>query len=58
VPGIKVCGKTGTAQNPRGGDHSWFVSFAPLEKPQIVIAVIVENAVLVRLLRLQLRGIL
>jgi penicillin-binding protein 2 len=44
VPGIKVCGKTGTAQNPRGDDHSWFVCYAPMEKPEIVIAVIVENA--------------
>lgn len=44
IPGIKVCGKTGTAQNPRGGDHSWFVCYAPYEKPQIAIAVIVENA--------------
>jgi penicillin-binding protein 2 len=43
VPGIKVCGKTGTAQN-QGGDHSWFVCYAPYEKPEIVIAVIVENA--------------
>lgn len=44
VPGVKVCGKTGTAQNPRGDDHSWFVCYAPMEKPEIVIAVIVENA--------------
>lgn len=46
VPGIKVCGKTGTAQNnQRGGkDHSWFVCFAPMENPEIAIAVIVENA--------------
>lgn len=46
VPGIKVCGKTGTAQNnQRGGkDHSWFICFAPMENPEIAIAVIVENA--------------
>ncbi|MFP4527113.1 MAG: penicillin-binding protein 2 [Candidatus Kapaibacterium sp.] len=41
---IKVCGKTGTAQNPHGNDHSWFVCFAPMENPKIAIAVIVENA--------------
>lgn len=46
IPGIKVCGKTGTAQNnQRGGrDHSWFVCFAPMENPEIAIVVIVENA--------------
>ncbi|MBP7215456.1 MAG: penicillin-binding protein 2 [Candidatus Kapabacteria bacterium] len=43
VPGLKVCGKTGTAQNP-GRDHSWFVCFAPMDNPQIAIAIIVENA--------------
>ena len=37
-----VCGKTGTAQN-RGRDHSVFMGFAPMEKPQIAIAVYVEN---------------
>ncbi len=44
LPGIKVCGKTGTAQNPGGKDHSWFVCFAPMEKPEIAVVVIVENA--------------
>ncbi len=43
LPNIKVCGKTGTAQNV-GRDHSWFVAFAPMEKPQIAICVMVENA--------------
>jgi penicillin-binding protein 2 len=43
VYNIKVAGKTGTAQNP-GEDHSWFIGFAPLDQPQIAIAVIVENA--------------
>ncbi len=42
--GIEVGGKTGTAQNPHGDDHAWFVCFAPLENPEIAIAVIVENA--------------
>ncbi len=44
IPGIKVCGKTGTAQNPHGKDHSIFMSFAPREKPEIAITVYVENA--------------
>lgn len=44
VPGIRVCGKTGTAQNPHGKDHSIFMSFAPREDPQIAISVYVENA--------------
>ncbi len=41
---IIICGKTGTAQNPHGKDHSIFVAFAPRENPQIAIAVYVENA--------------
>lgn len=44
IRGIEVGGKTGTAQNPHGDAHSWFVSFAPAHDPQIVVAVIVENA--------------
>lgn len=40
---ISQCGKTGTAQNPHGQDHSIFVSFAPKEDPKIAIAVIIEN---------------
>jgi penicillin-binding protein 2 len=44
IPGIAVCGKTGTAQNTRRKDHSWFVCFAPKDNPQIAIAVLVENA--------------
>jgi penicillin-binding protein 2 len=44
IPGIVMCGKTGTAQNPHGKDHSLFVAFAPKENPQIAIAVMVENA--------------
>lgn len=44
VPGISVCGKTGTSQNPHGDDHSVFFAFAPKENPQIAIAVYVENA--------------
>jgi penicillin-binding protein 2 len=41
---IAIAGKTGTAQNPSGEDHSVFIAFAPKEDPQIAIAVYVENA--------------
>ena len=41
--GWDVCGKTGTAQNPRGEDHSTFISFAPRKNPRIAIAVYVEH---------------
>ncbi|MFA6676982.1 MAG: penicillin-binding transpeptidase domain-containing protein [Bacteroidales bacterium] len=41
---IDVCGKTGTAQNPHGDDHSVFICFAPRENPKIAIAVYIENA--------------
>ena len=41
---IIVCGKTGTAQNPHGKDHSVFIAFAPKDDPKIAIAVYVENA--------------
>lgn len=44
LPGIEVCGKTGTAQNPHGKDHSAFMGFAPYENPKIAICVYVENA--------------
>ena len=44
LPDIEVCGKTGTAQNPHGRDHSAFMGFAPKDNPQIAIAVYVENA--------------
>lgn len=43
VQGLSVAGKTGTAQNPHGEDHAAFVCFAPVESPQIAIAIIVEN---------------
>lgn len=42
LPGVEVCGKTGTAEN-RGKDHSVFMGFAPKDNPQIAIAVYVEN---------------
>ncbi|MCX6327986.1 MAG: penicillin-binding protein 2 [Bacteroidia bacterium] len=42
--GITVCGKTGTAENPFGENHSVFIAFAPKDDPKIAIAVYVENA--------------
>lgn len=44
IPGIVMCGKTGTAQNPHGEAHSVFVAFAPRDHPRIAIAVVVENS--------------
>lgn len=44
IPGVTVAGKTGTAQNPHGEDHAWFMCFAPAEDPEVALAVIVENA--------------
>lgn len=41
---LDMCGKTGTAQNPHGKDHSLFAAFAPKNNPKIAIAVIIENA--------------
>jgi len=43
IPGITICAKTGTAQNPHGKDHSIFIAFAPRDNPKIAICVIVEN---------------
>jgi len=43
VKGIEICGKTGTAENPHGQDHSIFIAFAPKDDPKIAIAVFVEN---------------
>lgn len=42
--GYEAAGKTGTAQNPHGADHAWFVCFAPFNNPQIAMAVLVENS--------------
>jgi penicillin-binding protein 2 len=41
---LEIAGKTGTAQNPHGREHSWFVGYAPFARPEIVVAAIVENA--------------
>ncbi|HLG35210.1 MAG TPA: penicillin-binding protein 2 [Bacteroidia bacterium] len=43
IVGLEVCGKTGTAQNPHGKDHSLFVGYAPRENPKIAIGIMVEN---------------
>jgi penicillin-binding protein 2 len=44
VAGFAVSGKTGTAENPFGEDHAWFVAYAPSEAPEVAVALIVENA--------------
>ncbi len=44
IEGITMCGKTGTAENPHGDDHSLFMAFAPADNPKIAIAVVIENA--------------
>ncbi len=44
IPGINTAGKTGTAQNPHGEDHGWFIAYAPAEDPKIAIAVLTENS--------------
>ncbi|MFH0778346.1 MAG: penicillin-binding protein 2 [Candidatus Eisenbacteria bacterium] len=44
VPGVRVAGKTGTAQNPHGDDHALFIGFAPAEAPEVAFAMVVENA--------------
>ncbi len=44
IPDITICGKTGTAENPHGEDHSVFMAFAPKDEPEIAISVYVENA--------------
>ena len=43
IPGISAGGKTGTAQNPHGDNHSIFIAFAPVEDPQIALSIIIEN---------------
>ncbi len=43
LPGVTVAGKTGTATNPHGAAHAWFVCFAPAEHPRVAVAIVVEN---------------
>jgi penicillin-binding protein 2 len=40
---VPIAGKTGTAENPHGRDHGWFVAYGPFDNPNIVVAVIVEQ---------------
>jgi peptidoglycan glycosyltransferase len=44
IEGVQVAGKTGTAEVADAGPHSWFAAFAPADDPQVVVAVLVENA--------------
>lgn len=43
ISGVSVAGKTGTAENATGNDHSWFIGFAPAENPKVAVAVMLEN---------------
>lgn len=43
LPHVTVAGKTGTATNPQGRSHAWFVCFAPAENPRVAVAIVVEN---------------
>jgi peptidoglycan glycosyltransferase len=43
LSGIEVAGKTGTADNPKGGNYAWFIAFAPVKDPKVAIAVVVEQ---------------
>jgi len=43
LPDVRVAGKTGTAQNPHGEPHAWFIGFAPFDNPEVAICVLVEN---------------
>ena len=43
LPGVLVAGKTGTAENPHGNTHAWFIAFAPADRPVVALSVIVEN---------------
>jgi penicillin-binding protein 2 len=44
IPGVISAGKTGTAQNPHGKDHAWYIGFAPFDNPKIAVAVLLENS--------------
>ena len=44
IDGVAVAAKTGTAQNPAGDDHGWFVAFAPAENPQVAVAIVLEHS--------------
>ena len=40
---VPVAGKTGTAENPHGDDHGWFVAYGPFDDPRLTVAVIIEQ---------------
>lgn len=44
IPGVNVAGKTGSAENPSGAPHGWFVGFAPAEAPTVAVAILLENS--------------
>ncbi len=44
IPGTSVAGKTGSAENPSGAPHGWFVGFAPAEAPTVAVAILLENS--------------
>jgi len=44
IDGVTVAGKTGTATNPAGRSHAWFVAFAPAAAPRVAVAIVVENS--------------
>jgi peptidoglycan glycosyltransferase len=44
IPGVRVAGKTGSAENPSGAPHGWFVGFAPAEAPTVAVAILLENS--------------
>jgi penicillin-binding protein 2 len=44
IPGVISGGKTGTAENPHGKDHAWYIGFAPYDHPRIAVAVLLENS--------------
>jgi len=43
LPNVRIAGKTGTAENPHGEDHAWFIGFAPVNNPTVAFAILVEN---------------
>lgn len=43
LPSIQVAGKTGSAENPEGVPHAWFVAFAPAHRPRVAVSVLVEH---------------
>ena len=44
IANLRIAGKTGTAQNPHGPDHGWFIAFSPAEEPRVVVGALVEHA--------------